>query len=93
VVEPELAEAFPGFLRGYQETAEGMARALAEGDREDLQFLAHRAAGGLSAMGLHWAAGQSRIIERGAPDAAQDALAAHIEALRDHLARVRIEAS
>jgi signal transduction histidine kinase/ActR/RegA family two-component response regulator len=93
VVDPEWAEAFPGFLRGYQETAEGMARALAEGDREDLQFLAHRAAGGLSAMGLHWAAGQSRIIERGASDAAQDALAAHIAALREHLARVRIEAA
>ena len=93
VVDPEWAEAFPGFLRGYQQAADGMARALAEGDREDLQFLAHRAAGGLSAMGLHWAAGQSRIIERRAPDAAQDALAPHIEALRQHLARVRIEAA
>jgi len=93
VVDPEWAEAFPGFLRGYRDTVESMARALAEGDREDLQFMAHRIAGGLSAMGLHWAAQQARIVERDAADGAPQALATHLEALREHLARVRIAAA
>lgn len=93
VVDPEWAEAFPGFLRGYRETVAGMVQALAEGDREDLQFLAHRAAGGLSAMGLHWAARQSRVIERDAPHAAAEELAGTIEGLQAHLAKVRIEAA
>jgi HPt (histidine-containing phosphotransfer) domain-containing protein len=93
VVDPEWAEAFPGFLRGYQDTVEGMARALADDDREDLQFMAHRIAGGLAAMGLHWAAEQARSIEREAPDGAQEALVTYLTALREHLARVRIEAA
>jgi two-component system, sensor histidine kinase ChiS len=92
VVEPEWAEAFPSFLRGYQDTVEGMARALVEGDREDLQFLAHRLAGGLSAMGLQWGSRQSRVLERDALHAGGEALDARIGALREHLAKVRIEA-
>jgi len=93
VVDPEWAEAFPGFLRGYRDTVEGMARALAEGDRDDLQFMAHRIAGGLSAMGLHWASQQARIVERDAADGAPEAISTHLDALREHLARVRIEAA
>lgn len=92
VVEAEWAEAFPGFLRGYRDTVESMARALAEGDREDLQFLAHRLAGGLSAMGLHWGAQQGRALERDALEGPREALEARIRGLREHLAKVRIEA-
>ncbi|MBC5783823.1 response regulator [Ramlibacter sp. USB13] len=91
VVDPEWAEAFPGFLQGYRATVEGMAQALAAGDREDLHFLAHRLAGGLSAMGLHWGSEQARAIERTAAEGARDALDARIRGLREHLARVRIE--
>jgi HPt (histidine-containing phosphotransfer) domain-containing protein len=93
VVDPEWAEAFPGFLRNYRDAVEGMARALAEEDREDLQFLAHRLSGGLSAMGLHWAARQARTIEHDARAAGRASLDARIAALREHLARVRIEAA
>lgn len=93
VVDPEWAEAFPGFLRNYRDSVEGMARALAEEDREDLQFVAHRVSGGLSAMGLHWAARQARAIEHDAASSGRAALDARIAALREHLARVRIEAA
>jgi signal transduction histidine kinase/DNA-binding NarL/FixJ family response regulator len=89
-LEPEWAEAFPGFLQGFRATVESMARALAEGDRADLQFLAHRLAGGLSAMGLHWASRQGRILEQDAPHAQAQALQARIHALREHLAKVRV---
>lgn len=93
VVEPEWAEAFPAFLSGFRESVEGMARALAEGDRADLQFLAHRLTGGLSAMGLHWASRESRKVERDAPEGATEPLDARIRALRDHLRKVRIESA
>ena len=92
-VDPEWAEAFPGFLQGYRATVEGMAQALAAGDREDLQFLAHRLAGGLSAMGLHWGADQARALERGAASGQREPLEGRIAALREHLARVRIQAA
>jgi PAS domain S-box-containing protein len=85
VVDPELAQAFPAFLQGYRETVDAMARALAEDDREDLKFMAHRIAGGLSAMGLHWGANQSRSLEREALHGAQEQLDTRIGALREHL--------
>lgn len=91
VVEPEWAEAFPAFLSGYRESVENMARALGDGDRSDLQFLAHRLAGGLSAMGLHWASRQSRSLEREAFEARTEHLDERIRALREHLGKVRIE--
>jgi len=91
VVDPEWAEAFPAFLHGYREAAEAMARALANDDRDDLRFLAHRLAGGLSAMGLHWGSGQSRSLERDALHGAREQLEERIRALREHLGRVRIE--
>lgn len=91
VVEPEWAEAFPAFLSGFRESVEGMGRALAEGDRADLQFIAHRLVGGLSAMGLHWAARESRKLERDALEGATGQLDTRIRALREHLRKVRIE--
>ncbi|MBK6009311.1 response regulator [Ramlibacter ginsenosidimutans] len=91
VVEPEWAEAFPAFLSGFRDSVEGMARALAEGDRVDLQFLAHRLAGGLSAMGLHWASRESRQLERDALEGAAEQLDTRIRGLREHLRKVRIE--
>lgn len=90
VVDPEWMEVFPGFVRSQQDTVEAMARALAAGQRDDLQFLAHRAFGGLASMGLHWAARQSRILEQDALEAAPEQLQQRITALREHLGRVRI---
>lgn len=88
-VNPEWIEFFPGFLRSQRETVEGMARALAAGDRTQVQFLAHRASGGLATLGLHWAARQSREVEQGALHAEPEHLELHIVALREHLLRVR----
>jgi two-component system, sensor histidine kinase ChiS len=90
-VEREWEEVFPEFLRLQRESVDGMARALAADAREDLHFLAHRAYGGLAAMGLDWAARQSRILERDALHAAADALLPRIQALREHLATVQVE--
>jgi HPt (histidine-containing phosphotransfer) domain-containing protein len=67
-----------------------MDRALAAGQREELQFVAHRAYGALAAMGLEWASAQSRAVELNALEGAPGEIASHIAALRDHLARVRI---
>lgn len=92
-VDPEWMEVFPGFVRSQRDTIDAMARALGNGDREDLQFLAHRATGGLGSMGLHWASRQSRIVEQDALHASAGELLPRIEALREHLARVRIESA
>ena len=91
VVDPEWLEVFPGFIRSQRETVDAMARALAAGDREDVQFLAHRAFGGLATMNLHWAARQSRVVEQDALHASSEELEHRIEALREHLRRVRVE--
>jgi signal transduction histidine kinase/ActR/RegA family two-component response regulator len=93
VVDPDWMEVFPGFVQTQRNTVEAMARALAAGDREDVQFLAHRAAGGLAAMGLQWAAQQARTVERDAPRAAPETLERIIAGLREHLRNVRIESA
>jgi signal transduction histidine kinase/DNA-binding NarL/FixJ family response regulator len=93
VVDPEWLEVFPGFMRLQRETVDAMARALAAGDREDVQFLAHRAFGGLATMGLRWAARQSRVVEQDALRAAPEELEQRIEALREHLRKVRVESA
>ncbi|HEX7889947.1 MAG TPA: response regulator [Ramlibacter sp.] len=91
VVDPEWMAVFPGFLRAQRDTVEAMGRALAAGDREDVQFLAHRAFGGLASMGLDWASRHSRRIERNALQSPAEDLQRLIEQLREHLRRVRIE--
>jgi CheY-like chemotaxis protein len=93
VVDPEWVEVFPGFVRLQRDTVEAMARALAAGDREDVQFLAHRATGGLATMGLHWAARHSRVVEQDALEASPEELDERITALREHLRKVRIESA
>ncbi|MDB5915313.1 MAG: hybrid sensor histidine kinase/response regulator [Ramlibacter sp.] len=93
IVDAEWADVFPDFVRLQRDTVEAMADALAAGDREDLQFLAHRAYGGLGSMGLHWAAGQSRALEQEAPDAPIESLQGRIVALREHLGTLRIESA
>ncbi|HEX2545749.1 MAG TPA: response regulator [Ramlibacter sp.] len=90
-VDAEWKEMFPEFMRLQREAVEGMAQALAGGDRQNLNFLAHRAFGALSAMGMHWAASQSRIVERSALEARPEELEPRIVALRDYLSTVRIE--
>ncbi|RYY81130.1 MAG: response regulator, partial [Comamonadaceae bacterium] len=92
-VDPEWMEVFPGFVRSQRETVDAMVRALDLNDRADLQFLAHRATGGLGAMGLHWAARQCRIVEQEALHAPASELQRRVLALRDHLAKVQITAA
>jgi two-component system, sensor histidine kinase ChiS len=90
IVNAEWRTVFPGFLRLQQEAAENMARALADGQRESLQFVAHRAYGALAAMGLEWASQQSRAVELHAMEGAPGDIASLIAGLREHLARVRV---
>lgn len=91
VVDPEWVEFFPDLMSYQRDTVEAMARALAAGDREDLQFLAHRAKGGLATMGLDWAARQSRVLERDALTAPAPELERVVAAMREHLVKVRLE--
>lgn len=93
VVDPDWMDVFPGFVQSQRDTVEAMARALAAGDREDVQFLAHRASGGLGTMGLQWAARQCRMIERDALGVPAEALRRRIVGLREHLRNVRIESA
>jgi signal transduction histidine kinase/CheY-like chemotaxis protein len=90
-VDADWIELFPGFLRSQRDTVEAMARALAAGDRDDVQFLAHRATGGLATMGLRWAARQCRVVEQDALRASQEQLQRCIDDLREHLRKVRFQ--
>ena len=90
IVDAEWRAVFPGFFQLQQQAADNMASALAAGQREELQFVAHRAYGALAAMGLEWASQQSRAVELNALQGAPAEIAPTIAALRDHLARVRI---
>jgi signal transduction histidine kinase/DNA-binding response OmpR family regulator len=91
VVDPDWVDVFPGFVHAQRETVESMARALAAGSRDQLQFLAHRAFGGLASMGLKWAAGKCRVLETDAQEAPLHELQQRIAALSEHLGRVRVE--
>lgn len=90
VVDPAWTAKYPGFLRAQRDTVEAMERALADGDRERLRFLAHRASGSLAMMGLDRAASENRRLQAEAPNASRESLAARIAWLREHLATLRI---
>jgi signal transduction histidine kinase/CheY-like chemotaxis protein len=89
-VDPELRSEVPAFLESRRRLVEDMAAALAAGDRDQLRTVAHRAAGGLALFGFQWAAWQSRAISSQAAAGQAAALAGEIEALRRHLAQVRV---
>jgi len=91
VIDAEWAEVFPNFLQLQREAVDAMAAALAAGRRDELRFLAHRTYGALGAMGLHWAARQSRLLEHGATEAGLPELQQRVQALRAHLGRLRVE--
>jgi DNA-binding response OmpR family regulator len=91
VIDAEWAEVFPNFLQLQRETIDGMAAALAAGRRDELRFLAHRCFGALGAMGLNWAARQSRALEHGAGEQDIAELQRRVRALREHLDRLQVE--
>jgi hypothetical protein len=91
VVDAEWSEVFPNFLQLQREAVDAMAAAVAAGRRDELRFLAHRAYGALGAMGLHWAARQSRMLEHGAAETALAELGQRVHGLREHLGRLRVE--
>ncbi|GAB3666433.1 response regulator [Ramlibacter alkalitolerans] len=91
VIDAEWSEVFPNFLQLQRETVDAMAQAAAAGRRDELRFLAHRAYGALGAMGLNWAARQSRALEHGAADTPEPELQQRVRALREHLDRLQVE--
>jgi signal transduction histidine kinase/DNA-binding NarL/FixJ family response regulator len=93
VIDPEWMDVFPGFVQKQRQTVEQMATSLAAGDRADVQFLAHRATGGLATMGLHWAARHCRFVEQRALDAPAEDLQRRIAAVGEHLGKVRVQAA
>lgn len=84
-------DAFPGYLQAQHKTLDAIAQALAEGNRDHVRRLAHRACGALSLVSLHWAARQCRALEQGAGHDSVDDLGRRITELRDHLGKVRAE--
>ncbi|WP_299796194.1 response regulator [Ramlibacter sp.] len=91
VVDAEWEEVLPEVMRMQRETVDRLAQAVAAGDREDVQFLAHRVYGGLATLGLQWAAHESRTLERTAQHAPMAELEGRVQALRAYLNRVRLE--
>lgn len=89
VVEPEWAELFPQFLEAQRATVREMQQAAQRGDWQRLRLLSHRASGGMSLGGLHWAAGEARLLEQDALNGDAVALSSRIDALAEHLAQVR----
>jgi CheY-like chemotaxis protein/HPt (histidine-containing phosphotransfer) domain-containing protein len=90
-VDPELLPEVPAFLDSRRSMVDGMAAALASGNRSQLRAVAHRAAGGLALFGFHWAAWQSRRISARAVEAEPQELREDIERLREHLETVQVE--
>jgi CheY-like chemotaxis protein/HPt (histidine-containing phosphotransfer) domain-containing protein len=90
-VDADWQDLYPEFLRLQREAVDGMAQALAGDDRAQLNFLAHRSFGALAAMGMDWAAAQSRALEHTALQAQREELERRIGALRDYLRTVRVE--
>lgn len=103
-VDPDLLPLLPQFLASREALLRQMREALrsladaqapdaARQARQALRELAHQAAGGLALYGFGWAAAQARQIEREAPQASAEALAALLEPLAQHLATVQVDAA
>jgi HPt (histidine-containing phosphotransfer) domain-containing protein len=86
--DDEWGGMLPAFIGYQRKTLDEMAAAVAAGDRLRVQFLAHRAAGGLGMLRLEWAAEQCRGIEGQASDAPLEDLGERINAVSAHLAGV-----
>lgn len=89
LIDPEWMEVFPEFLRLQRAAAADMLQALGSGEREQVQFLAHKSFGALAAMGLDWASRQARKVELGALQRPQQELQATLQGLADYLGRVQ----
>ena len=89
-VDSQLLREIPAFLESRKRMVEVMAGALAEGDRQQLRAVAHRAAGGLALFGFQWAAWQSRRISSRAAEGDAPSLWEDIERLRQHLHAVEV---
>ena len=89
-VDAQLLHEIPAFLDSRKRLVEVMAHALAEGDRQQLHAVAHRAAGGLALFGFQWAAWQSRRISARAAEGDAPSLWEEIDRLRQHLQAVEV---
>ncbi|MCW5651579.1 MAG: PAS domain-containing protein [Ramlibacter sp.] len=91
-VETGLWPLMDEFLASRRALAGELGQALAAADRPAARALAHKLAGSLALYGFQWAAGVSREIELGCADADLHALEQQADALRNHLAQVRVQA-
>lgn len=89
-VDPDLKDALPGFLESRRSMADELAQAIAEGDAGRARALAHKLAGSLMLYGFHWAAKQSKMIERRAGENVLAGLASEAAALCRHLDGVQV---
>jgi CheY-like chemotaxis protein/signal transduction histidine kinase/HPt (histidine-containing phosphotransfer) domain-containing protein len=89
-VDAQLLREIPAFLESRRRMVEVMSDALAEGDRQQLHAVAHRAAGGLALFGFQWAAWQSRRISARAAEGDAPSLWEDIDRLRQHLQAVEV---
>jgi CheY-like chemotaxis protein len=92
-LDPDLADALPGFLESRREMAGALAQALAAGTAEPARALAHKLAGSLALYGFHWAAARSKMIEKRARENQLEGLGREVAALRAHLDAVQIRFS
>jgi PAS domain S-box-containing protein len=89
-VDADLRPTLPAFFVSRREALDQIAALLAKDERASARRLAHKLAGSFSLYGFKWAAAQCRLIERTAPSAGIDELAARIDDVRRHLDSARL---
>ena len=91
VVDADMRDTIPEFLRTRREVIEQMGDALRCGDRPRLKRLAHKLAGSFALYGFRWASDQARAIENATEGEA--GFLAQVAALAHHLDHVQIRYS
>jgi CheY-like chemotaxis protein len=91
LVDADMRETVPEFLRSRLEALGQMGEALRAGDQAGVRRIAHKLSGSFALYGFRWASEQCRAIETG--KAGAPGLPAQIEALGHHLGSVEIRYS
>lgn len=89
-VDEDLVEAIPGFLESRRAVVDLLRRSVEAGDRQSVRQLAHKLKGSFGMYGFKWAAQISRELEDDHMTAELGVLSLHVDALEQHLARVKV---
>ena len=91
VLDEDLRDSLPSFIKSRLEAIAGMLKAVEDGDRDCLRKLAHRLAGSFTLYGFEWAGAHCRMIEVEAATLSAETIETHLLKLKRHLEDVRID--